>query len=236
MVFYTKTGEKIIYNPNEKDLINSGKQGSVYHFPSSDDDKKCIKLYYQEDRKPKSIFEDCNTIFSTEMFSLFKDELNDQSLCRLYELLYNKDLTEVTAYIQEYLENIKDNILFMPKDYLLDSFNSLYNLVEKLTKNNILIVDLHEGNIILTSDGMKIIDYDKYRKVNFDYITLFNLNLQSLLIALRKLLIASTTKIKLDEEISKNKIKMLLLDETKPSVLSRRLEKYRTPIEMIYRR
>lgn len=238
MIFYTKDGRKINYEPKEEELIHSGKQGSVFHLPNESDNKKCIKIYFETDEKPKTIFDDSNTIFNWDMFSFFKDDFRNPNFCQLYDLLFDENLEKVLGFIMEYYDSIKENILFLPTSYTLDSFNALFKSFLELSDERVIVTDIHDGNVILTSDGIKVIDYDKYRKdLEKEVYKIFLINNDKLLYAFGEIYYSAFKDAGFDlkqNPIIEEKTKYLFSPNTSPLVLKRKMETFEKPIDMIY--
>lgn len=234
MVYYTKDRRMLEYDYFDSQLINDGKQGKVYRI--SED--ICLKEYC-EDNDVKGIFDDVNVKFDIEMFGYFKNNYNRTCMCKLYDLLYDKDISNVVGYTMKYYKDSVDNIVNMPISYLIDNFSLIYDLVNRLTCECIRIVDLHYGNIINTSDGMVIIDYDKYR---FDYDTsrdvLEYINKSALMSTFYGIFKNSLKNIGVDIDNNielKNRVLSLFSVNTTPLVLKYKLRGYSKEIDYIYR-
>lgn len=229
MIYYTKDGNSINYDCNNS--IVSGTQGSIYRISSS----VCLKEY-KEDNKINSIFDDSGTKFNQEMFDYFKDNYKGSNMGELYDLLYDKKLVTVLGYTMKYYQEMVDNILNIPVDYILDNFSMIYDLVIRLTDECIRIVDLHCGNIINTDNGMVIIDYDKYyidRDSTGDTIRYINKSaLMSTFIGIFKNNL-SKLGINIDDKDVQYKINSLFTMGTTPLVLKYRLNGYNTALEYI---
>lgn len=156
MIYYTMDGREYNFNIDKEKSIG-GRQGNIHIL----DNNVCLKEY-KEEVKPNSIFEDIGSKFNQEMFDYFKDNYRDSNMGELYDLLYDKKLSVIVGYTMKCYQEMVDNILDMPVDYILDNFSLIYDLVLRLTDDCVRIVDLHYGNIINTDNGMIIIDYDKY--------------------------------------------------------------------------
>ena len=151
MIYYTNDSRKVEFTPTGEPM-GSGTQGSVYDFGAN----KCIKIYG-----------DNVTKYRPEIFTLFK-ELSLDGYCKLYDLLYvDPNMQEVAGYIMQKYINEVDNILNMPTEYTLNSFNILYNSIKLLADNRIFARDTLPNNAILSRDNIVLIDFD-----TCDYSTL----------------------------------------------------------------
>lgn len=160
MIYYTKDNGYVNYNC-DVDSKMCGEQANVYRLV--DNPSICLKEYL-DDCYIKPRFRECNKHFDNEMFCYFRDEFNHSNFCKLYDLLYDENMSNIVGYTMRYYKKMIDNILDVPIDYLLDNYSLLYDSVGVLADNYIEIVDLHGYNIINTDDGMIIIDYDQYSK------------------------------------------------------------------------
>ena len=55
-------------------------------------------------------------------------------------------------------------LLSVQTEYIIDSFNRIYNDIVILSENNILIGDMNFSNIIFGINGIKAIDFDNYKR------------------------------------------------------------------------
>lgn len=55
-------------------------------------------------------------------------------------------------------------LLSVKTEYIIDSFNRIYNDIVILSENNILIGDMNFSNIIFGINGIKVIDFDNYKR------------------------------------------------------------------------
>ena len=59
-------------------------------------------------------------------------------------------------------------LLSVQTEYIIDSFNRIYNDIVILSENNILIGDMNFSNIIFGINGIKVIDFDNYKRQQVD--------------------------------------------------------------------
>ena len=232
MIYYDKNGTKVNYSCVEKGF-NKGTQGSIFRIAS--DDFICLKQYFDDDNN-KSIFDDCNQRFTQYMIDYFKGEFNNPNFCKLYDLLYDENITNVIAYTMKYYEECIENILFLPTEYIVDNFSILYDAVEQLTKDCIRVVDLSSSNILNTANGLVVIDFDKYRRDELtENNTLSYINKSALLYAFKgifeKALMKSGINVK-DNIEAKKLIENLFSFGTTPLVLKCRMRKCTKPIDL----
>ncbi len=168
MKYYNKNGMEVNITKTSK-IDDTGCYGNIYGVFG--DDNICLKELKDVAANPLSIFDDSSKVISEEIFSYFRD-FNHSHFCKLYDLFYNKD-GDITAYTMKYYKKAIDNILAMPVDYLIDNFSVLYDAMEVLARDLVLVVDLHNRNMILTNDNIVLVDFDKYHKekrMDFDSI------------------------------------------------------------------
>lgn len=144
MFFYTKDNQKINIYVNKNNKIGGETHGNIYKF----NDDTCIKVYKQADEIDKEVLE------------LIK-KLRLRNYYQIYDIFFDSKGT-LKAHIMKYYKPEEIDILTTPMAYTL---NNLYNLlfsVDILNKNNILINDMHTGNMILGDKNITIIDTDLY--------------------------------------------------------------------------
>lgn len=143
MVFYNESGKRVVYDCTNR--IGGELYGDVYKLS----EEECIKICKDKNEAPDK-----------EVLMLIRS-LMLKNYYEIYDLLYRKNGV-LKAYTMKYYKNEDIDILTMPTEYTLDNLYNLYTSVEKLTKNNIFISDMHTGNIILSSDKITVIDVDLY--------------------------------------------------------------------------
>ena len=136
----------------------------------------------------------------------------------------------------KYYEECIENILFLPTEYIVENFSILYDAIEQLTKDCIRVVDLSSSNILITNNGLIVIDFDKYHKDNqTEASTLSYINKSALLYAFRGIFEKALMKrgINLEDNIEAKKIIANLFSfGTTPLVLKCRLRKYDKTIDL----
>lgn len=173
MIYYTNDKEKFEYTPTSL-LIGKGTQARIYKL----NDRQCIKIYNKNAYR-----------ISPEIFALFKSN-SFNGYYQLGDLLYLENTDEIGAYTMTYYPKGKYNILDMPTEYTLFSFSLLYNTIKDVSKMGIQFRDLIPSNVIISDDGIVVIDIDRYRlskTLNTDYI--FSLNVESLFLLFNRLYI-----------------------------------------------
>lgn len=137
MNYFNKAGVMVSYIP--KEFLGQGSQGVV--FIPVNDDSICVKTYTSsKPEQPKTIFDDYETRLSEDMFDYLKSEGN-QNVCQLNDLLFDTTQTDVAGYVARYYETKVKNILMMPIEYLLENFNSLYEVMNKFAYDLVRVVD-----------------------------------------------------------------------------------------------
>lgn len=79
----------------------------------------------------------------------------------VYKMLYDS-YHDFVAYTMKYYDSEDIDVLTMPMSYILDNFYDLFESVTKLSDKNILIQDLHDGNVITNKNQIIVIDADMY--------------------------------------------------------------------------
>ena len=231
MKYYNKEGKEVEYSLGEK-INKVGNYGNIYKV--EEDNDICLKELKETEMCPLTIFDDIPTVISEDIFKYFKN-FNNPNFCKLYELLYDKD-NKIAAYTMQYYKSITKNILLMPTTYLLDNFNDIYTSMEKLARDLVLVVDLHNKNMILTDDRIVLLDFDKYRiEKNKSYEVLFELNMSALYYALIKMLQEAINKAGLSSEYNKIVSQLFTCNHT-PMTLKRKLAGYDKTVDYFYRK
>lgn len=219
--------QKLAFNFDikEEDFIGLGTQDSIFKYGS----QNCIKIYYDTDVP----------VFDQEMFDKFKS-LDLKRFGQLIDLFYtslNQD--RVAGYIMTYYPQIKDNILFMSKDYTLDSLSTLYSDFLLISKENILLKDIYYKNTIQTNEGIVLIDYENAKLSNKDFDKVLELNVRALLYAFKGIYKKAFARlgVNFDTNFSIEDYLTYLFSYSKdpPKTLSLKLKETKIPIESLYR-
>ena len=219
MKYYNKDGKEISFTTTSK-INNVGVFGNIYKV--AEDDDICLKEIKDIDPSTLTIFDSLPTVISEDIFNYFRD-FNDPNFCKLYDLLYNKD-RKIVAYTMKYYKSAIDNILSMPVDYLVDNFSAIYDAMDRLAKDLVLVVDLHNRNMILTSDNIVLVDFDKYRREESKpYDVILGINTSALYYAFSKMLNDALSKIGMKTADNVLLVSELFSFGTDPLVLKRRL-------------
>lgn len=219
MKYYDKDGKEISFTTTSK-INNTGCFGNIYKV--AEDDNICLKEIKDIDPSTLTIFDSLPTVISEDIFNYFRN-FNDPNFCKLYDLLYNKD-KKVVAYTMKYYKSAIDNILSMPVDYLVDNFSAIYDAMDRLAKDLVLVVDLHNRNMILTSDNIVVVDFDKYRREESKpYDVILGINTSALYYAFSKMLNDALSKIGMKTADNVLLVSELFSFGTDPLVLKRRL-------------
>lgn len=219
MKYYTKEGREVSFSLSEK-INDTGCYGNIYKV--KEDNSICLKELKDVGTQPLSIFDSIPTVISEDIFNYFKG-LDDPNFCKLYDLLYDKD-KKIIAYTMKYYRSAIDNILSMPVDYLVDNFSAIYDAMDKLAKDLVLVVDLHNRNMILTDDNIVLVDFDKYRREDSKpYDVILDINTSALYYAFSKMLNSALKDLGLSSANSVLLVSDLFSFGTDPLVLKRRL-------------
>jgi len=148
-------------------------------------------------------------------------------------LLYNSN-GEFMAYKTMFYDKKDIDILTMPVEYTIENMRRLYRVSDVLGDNNIRIEDLHNQNVILTEDGIIIIDADRYTydpSINpNDYNKRF-VNTVFTLLYMDSPSVKLLTEDYNYQDIS-NSMQQLLL-RSNPEQVGKKLVRYKRPIDYI---
>lgn len=144
MQLYDKDGNVIKFSTDRK--IEEGK---IYSNIYKVSEEECIK-----------IFKNTSDELTLEILSLIRD-LNLPSFYSIHDFYFDRN-RDFKAYTMEYYKKDNIDILTMPTDYTLSNLYAIYNDIERLTDENVVVSDLHSGNVILNRDGITVIDADLY--------------------------------------------------------------------------
>lgn len=142
------------YDFNTDTLFKQGFFGKVY----LTDDNKCLKVFKQP------LIRGTILDFEEDTYNEIR-KLKLDNFYELYDLYYNKELTQILGYLSKYYQSEDIDILTMPTDYTLNNLCLLYNSFKKLSEHNIFTNDIHFGNVIINSKEIVVIDTDLYYKV-----------------------------------------------------------------------
>lgn len=219
MKYYNNNGKEVNFTTTSM-INNTGCFGNIYKV--AEDDNVCLKEIKDVDLSALTIFDSVPTVISEDIFNYFRD-FNDPNFCKLYDLLYNKD-KKVVAYTMKYYKSAIDNILSMPVDYLVENFSAIYDAMDRLAKDLVLVVDLHNRNMILTSDNIVLVDFDKYRREEgMSYDVRLDINTSALYYAFSRMLNDALNKMGMTSANNVLLVSELFSFGTDPLVLKRRL-------------
>lgn len=166
------------------------------------DNGTCEKKYKDFKDSAYSIFDEIPARINPEIVNYFKT-IDNNHVCKILDL--NIENGEITSYLMPYYIEEKENILSFSSEYISRNFKELYDLMLKLTFDHIRIVDLNPNNLLLTEEGIIIIDYDKYRyEKDLDINILLEINKNALFYALEKKI--EKGLILLNKEVDKKQI------------------------------
>jgi len=211
---------KEVINIKGKKFIEHGCSGVVFDLGNG----MCYKQIFNEENTNTS---DKGNILKTI------NNLHLSNFCRIEEIFYDSNGYVVGYTMPIYHEEGLD-VLALPKDYILDSYQNIYNGVLKLSEEGIFMDDFGSHNSFITKDGIIIFDFDKYSKQdNPVYLRLRNLAKLNILF----------NQICKDEALYKHSIydprvvdaniDFLFGARTNPEFLNDALSKYQTPIEYL---
>lgn len=162
MKLFTKN-KTIRFNLENAELLGYGVEGTVYKF-----DNYLIKLFNEER---------LNSLNTLEQLKLLK-EIDLKRFVLLTDVLYNKNGKLIGCKMDEINNILPISYLYTRRiKYLIEEILIIYEDLEKLSNNNILIDDIYHnflfnGNINIIDGSMYKIDYNSFNK-NFDYLNDF---------------------------------------------------------------
>lgn len=169
------------------------------------------------------------------MFELFKKLFLD-GYCKLYDLLYNDYfLDEVVGYTMKYYQMEVENILLMPTEYTIHSFDILYNSIKILTDNRIIAKDTIPANAILAKDNITVIDFDTCVKSIQSIETILEVNTNNILYLFKRLFEEGLKKLRKNienEELSDYLSALFSYNKELVKALKRRMAYTKTPMEV----
>ena len=115
----------------------------------------------------------CQKVYEEYTMTTIKDHVID-------EWVFNTIRGQITSYTMEYYEPFIEDILNIDTYYIIDSFIKIYRDVIILSENSILIGDMNFSNIIFGKNGIKVIDFDNYKKSTLSRNKLIELNKEEL--------------------------------------------------------
>lgn len=144
MRLYDSNGEVVSFSTKEK-----VGEGIIYSNIYRVSEEECIK-----------IFKSTSDELTLEILSLIRS-LNLPGFYSIHDFYFDKN-KDFKAYTMKYYQKEDIDILTMPTDYTLSNLYAIYNAIERLTDENVVVDDLHSGNVVLNRDGITVIDADLY--------------------------------------------------------------------------
>ncbi len=148
------------------DDIWKSSSSTIYHFG-----ELCIKEYNPElhllgDIKKyimdKDVFDKLKLVDNPAFVHLIDYNLDDNNL--------------IKNYMYEYIPAVKEILPHLPLEYTIVSLRFLIDLADHLTCEGIYMFDPNPGNVIITGDGLRVIDTDLYRFDSYDKVSLKKYN------------------------------------------------------------
>lgn len=236
MAYYNRNGKAFKTNKEQMEYLTSGECASICH-----NDKIILKEYFSDTL--------INCRLDPKIFDILKD-IDDEYFIKLIEIYSDMDLLElfqykinirkflVDAYTAVYYKDDSVNVLYEPKNYLLESFLGLERLFGIFTDNSIVTENLKRKNAILSPSGIIIIDPDTFYKSTLPKEDIAIANKKELLTLLRSICISCIEKNENYESILGN----IILDLADISIdnntnitdeLSKKLKYVKKPVEYL---
>lgn len=210
---YNEQDQKIVFN-NPR-IIDSGTSGTLYRL----DEGRILKYITSNYHFDVTAIKDIN-------------KMNLPNFGRIYEFLYDSNY-QFSGYITEYYKKQFHDILTMPTEYSIENLYQIKKSFVRITKAGILVKDLHDENIILGNDLIRIIDYDRYERSSLPEETLTKYNYAYLMYLFRSLYIS--TLIEYHGELFNNKERINKLFEKNAPLdeIYKKLVRYKYPIDYV---
>ena len=182
MELYDIKGKALHFDiDNDKtDIKRTGVYGMVHKI----DNDTCLKKFAVMGNRNIADIDTFNELMSFNLPNFYQ----------VYQLLYGNALEKdgkrkIAGYLMKYYSETVNNILDMPMDYLLSNFEDLAKVMKILSQKYIHVNDLHDDNIILTDNGMVIIDADNCFRHGYSYDDTFAYNKKYLYYCLRDIML-----------------------------------------------
>ena len=131
------------------EFLRHGSNGVVYDLGNN----TCLKKIFNR----KNINNDDQSYVINTM-----SKLPLRNFCKLLEIFQEDN--KVTGYLMQKYQEEDISILYVAKDYLLDSYRNLYNDMLTLAENYICVDDFKASNVFITMNGIVAYDFDLYSK------------------------------------------------------------------------
>lgn len=214
--FYDKSGKQC-YDYDLSRIYDSGTYGKVYKL----DSRTLLKIF------TNNIDEET---FRTIM------EMNLENFCQIYQMLYDEN-GRFTGYTMKKYDELYVDVLTLPVDYTLDNLRRIEESIKRLTKENILIEDMRDGNAITDDNNVTIIDFDLYKIMKLSGILNISfLNNTALLHLFNEMYYRCLCVYHDKYFMDKETINCLFDMSNSVEDVSKKLKKYKYPIDYIYER
>ncbi len=131
------------------EFLRHGSNGVVYDLGNN----TCLKKIFNR----KNINNDDQSYVINTM-----SKLPLRNFCKLLEVFQEDN--KVTGYLMQKYQEEDISILYVAKDYLLDSYRNLYQDMLTLAENYICVDDFKASNVFITMNGIVAYDFDLYSK------------------------------------------------------------------------
>ncbi len=139
--------------------FNNGCCGRVYFL--DEDNKRVFKKYYV------NTLSDYRLKYS--VFVILNEMRHPNIICPLEDYYDSKpdDLKPsiMAGYTYDYIIGHAVDLLYRPKDYLLENLRSIEKLFDQLAKEGVQVSDLKPDNVVLNENRIVIIDPDCFQKM-----------------------------------------------------------------------
>lgn len=131
-------------------FLRHGSTGVVYDLGNN----TCLKKIFN--RKKINNDDDHSYVIDT------MSKLPLRNFCKLLEVFHEDN--KVTGYLMQKYQEEDLSLLYIAKDYLLDSYRYLYYDMLTLAENYICVDDFKPSNVFITNNGIVAYDFDLYSK------------------------------------------------------------------------
>lgn len=144
-MFCNENGQVLNLDINDSLIIGSGFYSDVYRVNQD----TCFKHYtYRPER-------------FTEDYIRYVRELDFHNLYRIYDLIYDEN-KRFSGYTMKLYKKI--DIADQKQRYIYDSYMECMKVMERLSREKLYLYDLHEDNMVVSNEGLIIIDCDNMYK------------------------------------------------------------------------
>lgn len=125
---------------------------------------KCGNVFSDGNIAMKRYFDECYIYrIKEEVFNKLK-EVNNPCFVNFMDLIKVKRRGKeiVDGYTYKYIEEVGDYMIDLPMEYTYETLHQFQKLLEQFNELKVFVDDAYEDNLVLSKDGLVIIDPDIY--------------------------------------------------------------------------